>query len=69
MYRRRYKGKWFIPLLTSFSRLFHTQTFKSCQKPHEQRKNYLFPYELVVPGYFTHELLSHAKNHMNNFFF
>jgi len=29
-------------------------------------ENGSFPYELVVPGFFTHELISHAKNHMNN---
>ena len=32
----------------------------------QRRENGIFPYELAVPGFFTHELLSHAKNHMNN---
>ena len=73
-HRKQFKGlvlwgKWLIPLRTSCSRFFHTRTFKPCQKPHEQWKNNLFSYELVVSGYFTHKLLCHAKNHMNNYIF
>ena len=34
---------------------------------HQTRgENDLFSYELVGSGFFTHEFLIHAKNHMNN---
>ena len=40
--------------------------FKILEVIWKSRENGLFPYELVVPDFFTHEFLSHAKNHMNN---
>jgi len=47
--------------------LEYFNTIDCLRNPYVSRENGLLSYELVVPDFFTHELLNHAKNHINNF--